>query len=104
MRGRGTALVVVVCMMMTNGYKNKADTFKSKDADPEETLLRFNKYVERMVDVFQLSRHRTAMSEPVDFTYGKKKAIMKVEGGDDMLDLFKHTEKVNDEDPYDQAV
>ena len=58
-------------MKMTTGYKNKAGTFRSKDADMEETLLRFNKYVERMADVFQLSTNRTTMGEPVNFTESK---------------------------------
>ena len=34
-----------------------------------------------MADVFQLNRHRMAMSEANTFTDAKKKAIMKVEGG-----------------------
>ena len=77
--------------MPTTNFTNKAGTFKSRDADPKETFLSFSKYVKRMTDVFQLSRHRTAMGKPVDFTDNEKKAIMKVEGGDNMLNLFKHT-------------
>ena len=54
--------------------------------------------------MFQLSRHRTAKGQPINFTDAKKKGIMKVKGGDDMLDLFKHTRKVNDKDTYDQML
>ena len=83
--------------MMTTSYKWNAGTFRSKDANPEETLLQFNKYVEMMADVFQLRRHRMAMGEPVNFTVSDKKALMKVEGGDNMHNLFRHTGKVMDD-------
>ena len=36
------------------------------------------------------------MGEPINFINSKKKVIMKIEGGDNMLDLFKHK--------YDQVV
>ena len=44
------------------------------------------------------------MGEPVNFTDSENKAIMKVEGGADILDLFKHTGNFMDDDTYDQVV
>ena len=91
---------------MTNvGFQFSPGVFTVKDADPEQTLERFELYVEAMQMAFSLNRRinpKTGAKEEFDDT--DKKNIIKLEGGHDMMDLFKHVGKVMDEDTYEAAI
>ena len=78
--------------------------FKGKDADPEQTLERFERYLKNMDRVFRINRPRRATGERIDFDDGDKKDIIQIEGGPDMQDLFEHVGKVVDGNTYNEAV
>ena len=85
-------------------YTPSPGNFKAKDADPEATLERFNDYVEKMEMVFMLARRiNPTTNAKVEFDDAEKKAMLKVEGGDDMMDLFRKSKAV-DGDNYAEAV
>ena len=85
-------------------YTPSPGNFKAKDADPEATLERFNDYVEKMEMVFMLARRiNPTTNAKVEFDDAEKKAMLKVEGGDDMMDLFRKSKAV-DGDTYAEAV
>ena len=79
--------------------------FKAKDAEPEATLERFSDYCETMERVFRLRRriHPTTGAR-IDFDDTEKKDLILVEGGEDMLTLFKHVGQVQEDDTYAQAI
>ena len=87
------------------GFQFSPGVFTVKDADPEQTLERFEEYVEAMQMAFSLNRRvNPKTGAKVEFDDTDKKNIIKLEGGHDMMDLFKHVGKVNDEDTYDAAM
>ena len=76
--------------------------FKVKEADLEQTLERFELYLEAMQKVFRLNRRvNPTTGAKVEFDNQDKKDIIQLEGGLDMVDLFKHVGKVLDGDTYD---
>ena len=87
------------------GHTVSPGVFKSKDAEPEATLERFSDYCDTMERVFRLRRriHPTTGAR-IDFDDTEKKDLLLVEGGEDMLTLFKHVGQVGDGDTYAQAV
>ena len=90
--------------MVGTNFQFLPGQFKGKDADPEQTLERFERYLENMDQVFRINRPRRAMGERIKFDDGDKKDIVQIEGRPDMQDLFKHVGKVGDGNTYDQAV
>ena len=87
------------------GYVVSPGVFKSKDAEPEATLELFEDYLEMMDRVFRLSRRLNPTSGArIDFDDAEKKDLIVVEGGEDMMNLFKHTGQVLDTDTYVEAV
>ena len=83
-------------------YAPSPGPFKAKDAEPEATLELFNDYLETMQMVFRLSRRiHPVTGAKIDFDDDEKKDMLKVEGGNDMKDLFKHVGKVLAGDTYD---
>jgi len=66
---------------------------KAKDAGT--TLDSFNKYVKRALMVFD--------TEDIDEDK-KKKALLQLWGGDEMISIFEHEGKVTAQDTFDQAV
>ena len=85
-------------------YAPSPGPFKAKDADPEATLEMFEDYLENMTRVFMLSRRiNPATGAKIEFDDAEKKAMLIVEGGQDMNDLFKHVGKVLTADTYEQA-
>ena len=91
--------------MTSMGFQFSPGVFTVKDADPEQTLERFELYVEAMQMAFGLNRRfNPTTGAKVEFDDKDKKDIIRLEGGHDMVDLFKHVGKVKDEDTYDAAV
>ena len=87
------------------GFQFSPGEFKVKDADPEQTLERFELYLDAMVKAFRLNRRvNPTTGEKVEFDNQDKKDIIQLEGGLDMVDLFKHVGKVQDNDSYDEAM
>ena len=87
------------------GYCPKPGVFKAKEAEPEATLEIFGDYLETMDRVFRLSRRiNPATGQRIEFDDQEKKDMLLIEGGDDMVDLFKHVGKVTDTDTYTQSV
>ena len=85
-------------------YAPSPGPFKAKDADPEATLEIFEDYLENMTRVFMLSRRiNPATGAKIEFDDAEKKAMLIVEGGQDMNDLFKHVGKVLPADTYEAA-
>ena len=85
-------------------YAPSPGPFKAKDADPEATLEIFEDYLENMTRVFMLSRRiNPATGAKIEFDDAEKKAMLIVEGGQDMNDLFKHVGKVLPGDTYEAA-
>ena len=79
--------------------------FKVKDADPEQTLESFELYLEAMQKAFRLNRRvNPTTGSKVEFDDQDKKDIIQLEGGHDMVDLFKHVGKVQEGDTYDEAM
>ena len=91
--------------MTSVGFQFSPGVFSVKDADPEQTLERFELYVEAMQMAFSLNRRvNPTTGGKVEFDDTDKKNILKLEGGHDMMDLFKQVGKVKDEDTYEAAV
>ena len=81
------------------GFQFSPREFKVKD--PEQTLERFELYLEAMQKVFRLNRRvNPTTGGKVEFDNKDKKDIIQLEGGLDMVDLFKHLGKVLDGDTY----
>ena len=91
--------------MTSAGFQFSPGVFTVKDADPEETLERFELYLEAMKKAFRLNRrvHPTTGAK-VEFDDQDKKDIIQLEGAHDMVDLFKHVGKVQEGDTYDEAI
>ena len=86
-------------------YMPSPGQFRGADADPEATLELFTDYLEKMEKVFMISRnYNPATGVKVDWTSDEKKAILQVDGGDEIGDLFKYVGKVLPGDTYNQAV
>ena len=86
-------------------YMPSPGQFRGADADPEATLELFTDYLEKMEKVFMVSRgYNPVTGNKVDWTSDEKKAILQVEGGDEMGALFKYVGKVLTLDTYDAAV
>ena len=86
-------------------YMPSPGQFRGADADPEATLELFTDYLEKMDKVFMVSRgYNPATGNKVDWTSDEKKAILHVEGGNKVAELFKYVGKVLPEDTYAQAV
>ena len=91
--------------MSSNGFQFSPSPFKAKDADPEATLERLEKYLESMDAAFRLNRRvNPTDGTRIEFDNKDKLAILRLEGREDMIDLLKHTGKVVDTDTYDEAV
>ena len=81
--------------MTSAGFQFSPGVFTVKDADPEETLERFEQYVKAMRMAFGLnSRVDPTTDAKVEFDDTDKKNIIQLEGGHDMMDLFEHVGKV----------
>ena len=81
-------------------YTPSPGPFKPKDADPEATLERFVDYVEKMELVFMVARKlHPVTGDKVEFDSAEKKAMLKIEGGADMVQLLKKY-KVVEADTY----
>ena len=86
-------------------YMPSPGQFRGADADPEATLELFTDYLEKMDKVFMVSRgYNPATGDKVDWTSDEKKAILHVEGGREVAELFKYVGKVLPGDTYDAAV
>ena len=91
--------------MTSAGFQFSPGVFTVKDADPEETLERFELYLEAMLKAFRLNRRvDPTTGAKVNFDDQDKKDIIQLEGGPDMVDLFKHVGKVQEGDTYDEAM
>ena len=68
--------------MTSAGFQFSPGVFTVKDADPEETLERFELYLEAMKKAFRLNRrvHPTTGAK-VEFDDQDKKDIIQLEGG-----------------------
>ena len=86
------------------GYSVNPGPFKAVAADPEGTLERLEDYCRTMEMVFRLSRRVTATGTKVDFDDSEKKDMIQIEGGEDMMQLFRFVGKVQDTDSYQQAI
>ena len=85
-------------------YTPSPGVFKAKDADPEATLERFTDFVDKMKLVYMLARRiNPATGAKVEFDDPEKKAMLQIEGGDDMADLLRKC-KVVEGDTYQEAV
>ena len=90
---------------MATSYMPSPGPFKGADADPEHTLELFEDYLAKMDLVYMLSRNINPQTGlKVDWTSHEKKALLMIEGGDEVNDLFKYVGKVLQGDTYDQAV
>jgi transposase InsO family protein len=86
-------------------YSASPGPFKARDAEPEATLELLDEYLETMEMVFRLSRRMNPVTgAKVDFDDKEKKDMLRVEGGEDMKELFRHVGKVVEDDTYLQAV
>ena len=91
--------------MTSVGFQFSPGQFTVKDADPEQTLEQFELYVEAMQMAFGLNRRiNPTTGAKMEFDDKDKKDIIRLEGGRDMVDLFKHVGKVTDEDTYEAAM
>ena len=91
--------------MTSTGFQFSPGDFKVKDADPEQTLESFERYLEAMQKAFRLNRRvNPTTGTKVEFDDQDKKDIIQLEGGHDMVDLFKHVGKVQEGDSYDEAM
>ena len=71
--------------------------FKAKKKDPEKMLADFNLYVKAMSDFMVVTDNAEAPK-------AKKKSLLRVIGGPDMVFLFDHMGKVTKVMEYDAAV
>ena len=77
--------------MTSSRFQFSPGKFMVKDADPEQTLERFELYLESMRKAFRLNRRvDPTTGSKVEFDDQDKKDIIRLEGGHDMVDLFKH--------------
>ena len=91
--------------MTSAGFQFSPGQFTVKDADPEQTLESFELYLEAMQKAFRLNRRvNPTTGSKVEFDDQDKKDIIQLEGGHDMVDLFKHVGKVQEGDTYDEAM
>ena len=86
------------------GYSVNPGPFKAVAADPEGTLERLEDYCRTMEMVFRLSRRVTSTGTKIDFDDSEKKDMIQIEGGEDMMQLFRFVGKVQDTDSYQQAI
>ena len=87
------------------GFHFSPGAFKVKDANLEQTLERFEQYVEAMQMAFSVNRRvNPTTRDKVEFDNMEKKNIIQLEGGHDMMVLFKQVGKVRDEDTYEAAM
>ena len=69
------------------GFQFSPGEFKVKEADPEQTLERFELYLEAMKKVFRLNRRvDPTTGAKVEFDDMDRKDIIQLEGGLDMVD------------------
>ena len=80
------------------GYSVNPGPFKVITADPEGTLERLEDYCRTMEMVFRLSRRVTSIGTKVDFDDSEKKDMIQIEGGEDMMQLFRFVGKVQEAD------
>ena len=91
--------------MTSVGFQFSPGKFTVKVADPEQTLESFELYLEAIQKAFRLNRRvNPATGNKVEFDDQNKKDIIQLEGGHDMVDLFKHVGKVQEGDTYDEAM
>ena len=91
--------------MTSMGFHFHPGAFKVKDANSEQTLERFEQYVEAMRMAFSVNRRVNPTTRgKVEFDNMEKKNIIQLEGGHDMMVLFKQVGKVRDEDTYEAAM
>ena len=86
------------------GYSVNPGPFKAIAADPEGTLERLEDYCRTMEMVFRLSRRVTSAGVKIDFDDSEKKDMIQIEGGEDMMQLFRYVGKVQETDTYQQAI
>ena len=86
------------------GYSVNPGPFKAVAADPEGTMERLEDYCRTMEMVFRLSRRVTSTGTKIDFDDSEKKDMIQIEGGEDMMQLFRFVGKVQDTDTYQQAI
>ena len=87
------------------GYQVSAGVFKAKDAEPEVTLELFEDYCKKMERMFRLQRRINPKDgSRIEFDDQEKKDFIRIEGGDDMDDLFEHVGKIKDTDTYNEAL
>ena len=85
-------------------YTPSPGHFKATDADPEATLEKFTDYVDKTKLVFMISRRiNTATNQKIEFDDAEKKAMLEIEGGQDMTELLKKC-KVEEGNTYVQTV
>ena len=78
--------VRLVERMTSVGFQFSPGVFAVKDADPEQTLERFEEYVEAIEMAFSLNRRVDPKTgAKVEFDDTDKKNILKLEGGHDMM-------------------
>ena len=86
-------------------YVPSPGIFKGADAEPEATLEMFTDYLAKMDKVFRLSRpFNPVTGNKVEWDDKDKKAMLEVEGGEEMQDLFRYVGKVQEGDTYLQEV
>ena len=67
--------------MTSAGFQFSPGVFTVKDADPEQTLERFERYLEAMKKAFRLNRRvNPNTGEKVEFDDQDKKDIIQLEG------------------------
>ena len=87
------------------GYQVSAGVFKAKDAEPEVTLELFEDYCKKMERMFRLQRRINPKDgSRIEFDDQERKDFIRIEGGDDMDDLFEHVGKIKDTDTYNDAL
>ena len=67
-------------------------------------MERLEDYCRTMEMAFRLSRRVTSTRTRVDFDDSEKKDMIQIEGGEDMMQLFRFVGKVQDNDSYQQAI
>ena len=89
---------------MAAGFQFTLGVFRGKEADPEVTTERLDKYLENIERIFVLNRRINPQTgHMVEFTDEEKKNILCVEGGVEIQDMFKHEGKVQNNDSYAEA-
>ena len=62
--------------------------FKANNANLEQTLERFEKYLKNMDRVFRIKRARTAASMRIEFENDEKKDIIQIKGRSDYRGVY----------------